>query len=210
MRTGALIRSYGLTKYLTAVLESYSWVDKILVMNHRFREVKERKDETPILTAPFKNAICKSGEGLDQNDVFNIGLEEFKNFNCIFIADNDELFSRLDQQKIAEELQSNDAITCNILDYAKDFEHIFPVRTHHPIVAVKPNARFYDVRCAGGCHRYMQDVNIHHVGYIHTPEDMAWKLEWERIWENDTIVNLIGKLSHEYSMPQEIRDLING
>jgi hypothetical protein len=208
MRTGALIRSYGLTKYLPAVLRSYSWVDKILVMNHRFKSVKERPDNTPTITAQFKNAICKSGEGLNQHDVLNIGLEEFKDFHCVFIADNDELFKRLDQQKVSEELQSNDAITCNILDYAKDFEHIYPVRTHHPIVAVKPVVRFYDVRCAGGCHRYMHGVDLHHAGYIHPPEDIQWKLEWSKPWEHDAITSIIGSLSHEYSMPQEIRDLI--
>jgi hypothetical protein len=208
MRTGALIRSYGLTKYLAAVLRSYSWVDKILVMNHRFKSVKERPDNTPNITAQFKNAICKSGEGLNQHDVLNIGLEDFKDFHCVFISDADELLKRKDQERIAEMVLGDDAINCNVIDYAKDFEHIYPVRTHHPIVAVKPFVRFYDVRCSSGCGRYISNIDLHHVGYTFTPEEIGWKIEWSKPWEHGAVIGIVGSLPHEYSMPQEIRDLI--
>ncbi len=100
MSIGTLIRSYGLTKYLDAVLDSYGWVDKVVVMNHRFKGVKETKDDTALLTAPHKNAILIKGEGLNQHEVFNEGLKEFEGFDCVFIADNDELIQRADQDSI--------------------------------------------------------------------------------------------------------------
>lgn len=38
MPIGCIIRSYHRTQYLPQVLKAYSWVDKIVVANFRFRK----------------------------------------------------------------------------------------------------------------------------------------------------------------------------
>jgi len=129
MRIGALVRSYGLTDYLTPVLEQYKWLDKVLVMNYRFGGVKAIKDDTPLLTVPFKNAICKTGENLNQEEVLNLGLEEFKDFDWVFISDNDELIQRKDQERLIKETEGFQAGKCRVLDY-KDHKNTLPIRSH--------------------------------------------------------------------------------
>jgi len=208
VQIGALVRSYGLTKYLDAVLTSYDWVDKVIVMNHRFKGVKETQDDTALLTQNHKNAVLKKGEGLDQHEVFNEGLKEFEGFDCVFIADNDELIQRTDQDRIVQGIEGFDAVTCKILDYAHSYDLIFPIRGHHPIVAVKPYVKFHDVRCSGCRHKVLSDIYIHHLGYTYTPEEMAWKLDWEKQWENDSVINLLAHVAQRYEMPQEIREML--
>lgn len=207
VQIGALIRSYGLTKYLNAVLTSYDWVDKVIVMNHRFKGVKETQDDTILLTSTHRNAVLKKGEGLDQHEVFNEGLKEFEGFDCVFIADNDELIQRTDQDRIVQGIEGFDAVTCKILDYAHSYDLIFPIRGHHPIVAVKPYVKFHDVRCSGCRHKVLSDIYIHHLGYTYTPEEMVWKLDWEKQWENDSVINLLAHVAQRYEMPQEIREM---
>jgi len=208
VQIGALVRSYGLTKYLDAVLTSYDWVDKVIVMNHRFKGVKETQDDTALLTQNHKNAVLKKGEGLDQHEVFNEGLKEFEGFDCVFIADNDELIQRTDQDRIVQGIEGFDAVTCKILDYAHSYDLIFPIRGHHPIVAVKPYVKFHDVRCSGCRHKVLSDIYIHHLGYTYTPEEMTWKLDWEKQWENDSVINLLAHVAQRYEMPQEIREML--
>lgn len=208
VQIGSLIRSYGLTKYLDAVLTSYDWVDKVIVMNHRFKGVKETQDDTALLTQNHKNAVLKKGEGLDQHEVFNEGLKEFEGFDCVFIADNDELIQRTDQDRIVQGIEGFDAVTCKILDYAHSYDLIFPIRGHHPIVAVKPYVKFHDVRCSGCRHKVLSDIYIHHLGYTYTPDELTWKLDWEKQWENDSVINLLAHVAQRYEMPQEIREML--
>jgi hypothetical protein len=207
MRIGTLIRSYGLTDYLDAVLRSYSWVDKILVMNYRFKDVPPRKDDTALLTIPYKNAEVKTGEGLNQHEVYNLGLEDFKDFDCVFIADNDELITRQDQDKVVGALKDHNGVVGTLIEYARDYEHIYPIRGHKPIIAANPELKFYDVRCAGGSKKQV-DVFIHHFGYVYKDADLDWKLDWERKWEGDNISSFICQSPQRYDMPEEIRKML--
>ena len=208
MLIGALIRSYGLTNYLTAVLDSYSWVDKIVVMNYKFNGVKPIKDDTPLLTAPFKNAILKSGEGLNQHEVLNLGLDELKGFDCIFIADNDELITRADQNRIVEATKEYGGTCCEVIDYARDFQHIFPIRGHRPITSIR-DGRFYDVRCASGSHKFVENAYVHHFGFVHSKEELEWKFDWERPWEHNETIRIFSQIPRLYEMPEEIKELLS-
>jgi hypothetical protein len=36
---------------------------------------------------------------------------------------------------------------------------------------------------------------------------MTWKLDWEKQWENDSVINLLAHVAQRYEMPQEIREM---
>jgi len=209
MKVGALIRCYGLTKYLPVVLRSFEWVDKVLVMNNRFKGVKVREDNTPEICSKFKNVVCKTGEGLDQHDAFNVGLKEFEGFDYVFISDADELIARKDQDFIIASIKDHDAVKCKVIDYARSLDLIFPIRGHEPIVLVKPTTQFYDVRCARGRMLGLPQLFIHHFGYVYPVEDMAWKIDWEKPWEHSSVIDLLARLPICYEMPEEIKEMLN-
>ena len=204
MSIATLVRSYGLTDFLPAVLKSYAWVDKILVMNYRFNQVPPKKDDTVFLTLPFKNVEVMSGDGLSQEGVFNTGLEKLKDFDYVFIADNDELITRADQQKLIDGLGA-EVGTCNLIDY-KDVNNRYPLRGHHPAVIVKPHVRFYDVRCFSAQQKYFPDVNMHHFGFAY--KDLNWKLEWETKLADEGFKNILCYPTVGCEAPEEIRNLI--
>ena len=73
---GALVRSYGLTKYLRAVLKSYDWVDRLLIVNNRFKGVKSREDKTREIAESLnqKNIEIVSDVDLDLHQSLNFGV----------------------------------------------------------------------------------------------------------------------------------------
>jgi hypothetical protein len=204
---GAVIRSYGLTNYLTGVLDSYAWVDKITVMNYRFNSTPPTKDDTAFLTAPFKNARTISGENLDQHVVLNMGVESLKDCELIFIADADEFILRADQQKLIDGMGGVSIGTCDVIDYV-DYNRRFPIRGHKPPVIVRPDVKFYDVRCYQGTGKYFPDVKMHHLGYTYSPQELEWKFNWEKRWEGSTTRDLMCQAHIDSPLPQEIKDLI--
>lgn len=210
MRVGAVVRSYGLTTFLPAVLRSYQWLDKIIVMNYRFNGVKEREDKTREIAIGFRNTLIESGEGADQHCVLNLGLEKMADFDYVFISDADELLTRRDQEKLLSLSSGHDATKCKVIDYARDLFHRYEERDHQPIVLIKPDKRFYDVRCYSGNIRSVDDVYLHHFGYVYSPEEITWKVDWEKPWEHDSVITLLGKVPLACEIPTEIEDLIRG
>lgn len=207
MRVGALIRSYGLTDFLPAVLRSYAWVDKVVVMNHRFRDVKVAEDKTQEIAGSFSNTLVIKGENFDQHEVLNHGLTWFRDFDWVFIADNDELLRHQDQLRLVDETQGFDAAKCPVIDYTAVNERL-PQRDHQPIVLVKPTIRFYDVRCFAGSIKHYDDISMHHFGYAYP--DLTWKLEWEKKWEHDGVSKLLGQVRMPCETPQEIIECLKG
>ncbi len=204
---GTVIRSYGLTTYLTAVLDSYAWVDKIVVMNYRFNGTPPIKDDTTLLTVPFSNAKVMSGENLDQYAVLNMGVESLGDCELIFIADNDELITKEDQQKLIKGMDGSGIGTCDVIDYV-DFHRRFPIRGHKPPVIVRPNVRFFDTRCYHGSAKYFPDVKMHHLGYTYTPKELEWKFDWEKKWEGNTTRDILCQTHIDYPLPNEISKLV--
>lgn len=208
-KIGAIVRSYGLCDYLVPVLKQFSWVDRLVVLNYRFNGVKEYPDKTRKLAGSLNqpNIEIDSGEGLNQHDVLNHGLSRLGDCEFVFISDSDELSTFSDKQRMLAEMGNQEAVLCGLIDYARDFEHIFPIRSHHPVCLVKPHVRFIDVRCVG-CSTKHLNIDIHHFGYVHSKPDMDWKVDWERPWENNTTINLLAQLPMRYQMPEEIREML--
>lgn len=210
-RIAALIRCYGLTRYLKPVLKQYEWVDDILVMNELFRGATETIDDTKnqVIELNQHNVTVNSGLGnLSQAEVFNRGIELLKDYDLIFISDADEFILGEDQDKLVEGMVDHDIGIVNVIDYARNFDHIYPIRTHRPPVIIRPSAKFYDVRCYQGGAKYFKDVNMHHLGFVYTPEELRWKFAWENKDEGKKPENLMCQKVEKYSMPHELRILL--
>lgn len=209
MKIGTLVRSYGLTKYLRAVLKSYDWVDRILVVNYRFKNVKPREDKTKEIIEELgqKNIEVITGIDYGLHQAINYGISKLQDCERIFIADSDELITRGDQQRLLKEFRESGA-RCPLIEYARDYDHIFPIRGHKAITLVKPDVHFYDVRCASGAFPE-SEVYIHHFGYTFNPEEMGWKIDWERPWEHDETIRIYSQIPKLYTMPEEIKEMLN-
>lgn len=203
---GAIIRSYGLTDYLKPVIKQYNWLDKVLVMNHRFNGVIPTNDNTQETVKELNqpNVEIMVGEELMPHEVLNVGLDKFKEFETVFISDSDELICTKDQKEFCEGLGGFDVGICTIIDYAKDFNHRYPIRGHRPPVIVKPFVKFYDNRCYVGKSKHFPNILMHHLGYTYL--DLKWKLKWEERWEGQAIYDLMNHPPFPYEMPEEIKE----
>lgn len=211
MRIGALVRCYGLTNYLRPVLKSYDWVDRLLVVNYRFIHVQEREDKTKeiALSLGQKNIEVIQGCDNDLHQALNIGVELLKDCDAIYIADADELIAKSQQKLLLEGFKESGGARCPLIEYAGDYRHIYPIRGHQPIVLIKPDIRFYDVRCAGGAFKSFPDIYVHHFGFMFNREEMGWKIGWERRWEGDETIRIYSQIPSLYEMPEEIKEMLN-
>jgi len=210
-RIGTLIRCYGLTKYLKPVLKQYEWVDEILVMNQPFKNTPHTVDNTKEIVSEVnqQNVVLSSVYGnFSQEEVFNKGIELLKDYDLIFISDADEFLLGDDQDELISGMQDHDIGIVNVIDYAKDFNHRYPIRTHKPPVIIRPQVRFYDVRCYQGGAKYFKDIYMHHLGYVYTPEELKWKFDWEKEDEGKKPGNIMCQKVEDYSMPHELRTLL--
>lgn len=206
---GVVVRCYGLTNYLPGIFKQYAWVDKIAVMNYRFNRVEASPDDTKEAVAKLNQPNVKvySGENLDQHSVLNMGAEILSDCELIFISDADEFILRNDQQKLIDGMGGESIGTCDVVDYV-DLNRRYPIRGHKPPVIVRPNVRFYDVRCYQGSAKYFPDVKMHHLGYTYTPKELEWKFKWEKEWEGSTTRDLMCQTHIDSPLPQEIKDLL--
>lgn len=212
MRLGTLIRSYGIIDFLRPCIKQYDWVDKIIVMNYRFPTTTPREDKTEEICQTFNGKVnLFKGEGYKLNEVLNLGLEKFSGFDFVFVADSDEFITQADQRELIKRMVDNPGIACgqiSMYDYAKDFDHIYPIRTHKPpTLCVPGKMSFYETRCLQGIGKIFPDIFQHHLGYLFKPSDMEWKYNWERPVDKWAL-EIEGQVSLPGNLPQEIRDLI--
>ena len=210
MRIGALVRSYGTTKYLRAVAKQYDWVDRLLIMNYRFNGVIPRQDGTRDILQELNqpNVEIMTGENFNQHEVFNLGFSMLKDCDYIFVSDSDEIITKQDQKKMVDGIEDYDAGVCNIIDYKTDYYHRIPQRTHKPLVLAKNTLKFYDVRCyTGRCKEF--PINIHHFGFVNEEADIQWKFNWEKAWEGSTIGDLYGQPVLPCELPKDVEEMLN-
>lgn len=215
MRVGALIRSYGLTDFLKACIKQYAWVDRIVVMNYRFKGVAERPDRTEEICKELNlpNLFLYKGSDLQMHEVLNLGLEHQKEAatDYVFVADSDEFITQADQRDLLNRLIKDEGIHCgqiSMYDYTKDMNGVYPVRTHKPPVLCRPSRMyFYETRCLQGIGKIYGDIFLHHVGYSFDKEGMEWKYAWEKPVDKWAL-EIEAQRSVPGALPEEIRNLI--
>ena len=209
MLIGALILSYGDGQFLRPVIKQYLRLDKILVMNYLFPQSEPFPDETKSICNELGVEV-KSGEGLNQEDVLNLGIQSFAGFHTIFMSDADEFIMRADQDEIIkrQKAQPHNYITLPMIEYAGDLYHKYEERGHKPVCVVTPETRFYDVRCVCGAGRQFNDIYMHHLGFIANEERMAWKRKKQIITNRyDAVEQHMCRKIEPYQPPQELLDL---
>lgn len=224
IKIGAIVRCYYITEYLKRVLKHLKDLDSIAVMNYRFNRVKEAKDNTQEIVKELKQDNVKlfTGEGLEQHEIFNKGLERLNDCDFVFILDADEFLLKFDRKKIIDDMTEKGFGYgfAKVIDY-RDLEHIYPIRTHKPVVCVKPIPHklpqnvFYQVRnVMGASGSQLPDVYLHHFGYALNKENMEWKKN--NLWyilkegEENELNRIMAQDYRPYVMPEELKEIING
>ena len=214
--------AYHATQYLPLVLKQYEWVDKIVVLNYRFPSVPVSSDNTEEIVSSFKhpNIVIKSGEGLQQHEIRNLGINLMQDCDAVFISDADEFIFKPDQDKIVRALAERSAeckpasyVACTIVDYNGDLYHALPQRSYYTTVAIAPrDVKFRRLRDAGnyGSCICLPEVVMHHLGFVFTPELMDWKANWEYKEEQHSKQELLNNwaVKREVTPPQELLEML--
>ena len=191
MRVGALIKSYHSTQFLPLVLKQYEWVDKIVVMNYRFKTVEPTTDDTIEICKKFghPNLSVYSGDDLEQHDILNVGLDLLKGCDLVWIGDADEIILPEDQNIIMNRMADRRPLhglaqyaTCKMVDYNGDLYHASPQRPYDVMVMAVPSAvRFSKIRMIEkNIHEAkMSYATVHHLGLCLDPNVIDWKAGWE-------------------------------
>lgn len=215
VKIGAIVRCYHLTQFLEKVLKNLAWVDKIILANFRYKGVEPAFDDTEQIYKKINlpNIIFKKGEDLEQYEVFNLCMKDLKGYDYVFINDADEILLRNDQLKILNDLMDTkkDIALCKVLDYAKDFYHIYPIRTHMPIVVANSNCvwREGEKRTPNyGEGLKVEKSYLHHFGYI--VNDLDWKIKNAWHTNKNEIQEMMGQETLKFSPPRELLDIMEG
>ena len=184
MKTAAVVLSYHLTRHLKGVLKHLSTLDKVLVINERLKGVKEQLDKTEAIVKKLNqpNVELITGEGSEQHEVLNKGIQLLDSYDMVFINDADEFIIPRDRNRIIEKMIDSDADAgfCNVIDYF-NMSLAYPMRGHKAVVVVKPkNVKFYDNRCLQfGSGVQFDGMFIHHFGFAMGEDSIKWKLKVE-------------------------------
>jgi hypothetical protein len=216
-KIGLLIRCYHATQYLEKVLKQYAWVDKIVLLNYRYNSVEETTDDTKEIFDKFEHPdkVFKSGKGVRQCDILNLGVDELQDCSIAFIADADEFINPKEQQDICRILRESDAsgVIVGIVDYNGDLYHASPERGHLTVVAIKPQkTRFGHIRTLDSKILYRcPQIVMQHLGLVFTPEVIDWKSNWEHIEEGHgrDILLKDWAVKREVTPPQWLLEMLN-
>ena len=199
LKIATLIRCYHATEFLERVLKNYSWVDKILIMNYRFKSVKPISDDTAEIAAKFSNTEVIKGQGIAQHDILNLGLQKLADYDYVFISDADEFIFPAEQKLMVKTLhdRGKDYGFCMIKDYLYDINHCMPQRHGHFVTIVKPGkTKFVHIRRNTFVQEKRQDFHflVHHLGFALNPTDLAWKMKWESVEERTNVAQNVKRL----------------
>lgn len=223
MKVGAYICSYHATQYLPLVLKQYEWVDKIVVMNYRFKTVEPTTDNTREICEKFghKNLIIESGEGLEQHEIRNRGLDLLSDCDIAWTSDADEIILPDDQNMIMNRMADRRPLVglacyanCKIVDYNGDLYHASPQREGYVTVMVAPKlVRFSRLRnLEHNIHEArFPHVTMHHLGLVFTPEVVNWKSHWEYKEEGHSREELVNNwaVRRDVTPPRELLDFLD-
>lgn len=221
LRVGAVIKSYHMTHFLPLVLEQLRWVDKIVVMNYRFKTACHASDDTKEICDEFghSNLIVDSGSGLTQGEIHNKGMDSVRDCDLSWILDADEILLKKDQGVILERMADRtpklgrpDFARCSFIDYKNDLYHASPKRPGGVTIIVDPKAvKFGRIREIENtiCCADFPYINVHHMMTVFPPHVLSWKADWEYREEGIPKEKLLDnwKLSRDVDPPNELLEL---
>lgn len=212
MKIGAILRSYKLTSYLRYVLKNLSDIDLVIVPTGPYANVLPSEDNTVEIIRDLKqpNVLVKPHKGFEQKDLFNECMSYMKDMDFVLVNDADEILLKKDREEIIRRMvdKKANAGMCSVIDYQSD-SSAFPIRTHKPVVVIKPEVRFDGNRSvAYGDGVMADDIYLHHFGYCMNPEEMLWKLK--NIWyEKDSFLEIVSQSPTEIPKPKELLEVFS-
>lgn len=223
LKIGALIVSYHSTKYLPIVLKMYEWVDRKVVMNYRYKTVAPTTDNTKEICAQFGRGdlIVESGDGIEQHEIRNRGLDILSDCDLVWVSDADEIILPDDQSIIMNRMADRRPLcglashaTCNVVDYNGDMYHASPQRGGLTMVIAEPKKiRFSHIRSIekNNAEARMPHATMHHLGLVFDDQTLDWKAEWEHKEERQTKESILRDwgVRRNVTPPVELLELIN-
>jgi len=179
-----------LDKYLDMVIKNFRMWEVVCISQHSFRAESEA-------TARNKS------------------LKALKGCNYVFIVDSDEIILPRDQETLVKRMidKQRDVGFCSVINYAKDFKHIYKQTAHKPAVIVRPDrVSFYDDRCLRfeeGL--FCDDIYIHHFGFMFDDAIMEWKKTNYPTEKNQREIDeIMNREVEPFEPPKELMELLNG
>jgi hypothetical protein len=181
---------------LKNVLENLKDIDLILlaVCNYTNDDCKTDIEEI-VKSLDQDNVYCAYFKKMEQKDLFNKCVKRLKQLGAkvILINDADEILLKKDRDFIVNGMLENefdfDAIHCSVIDYSKmDCSEMFEMRTHKPVVAIKPVSVFDGNRSVGSGKTF-ENITLHHFGYAMDESNLNWKMN--NLWYKRGSANAI-------------------
>lgn len=210
----AIVRCYSLTFMLDKVLRNLSDIDFVLLAVCNYTD-SEKPCEVWELVKNLnqKNVYCVNFPKMSQKDLFNECIIRLSRMGSeiILINDADEILLRDDRDRIISEMISNqndfDAVNVSVVDYSNmEASERYELRTHKPVVAVKPNARFNGNRSVEQG-ALMEKTTLHHFGYALDENDMNWKMK--NLWyQRESAQKIINSPKEKANPPLELMEVM--
>lgn len=200
---------------LARVLKNLADIDFILLAVCNFTDTKDdSKVEKIVKELKQNNIYCAYFPKMEQRELFNICIKRLSNLGSevILINDADEILLKKDRNKIINKMRENitdfDAVNVSVIDYSEmDCSEVHEMRTHKPVVAVKPFVVFNGNRSVEQG-ALMEDIKLHHFGYAMEPEDLYWKMN--NLWyERESAQKIINSSVEEFEAPIELLEVMN-
>lgn len=177
----AIVRCYKLNWMLDKVLKNLADIDLVwLAICNYTNDNCEDLTSGIVRGLQQENVACIFYKPMAQKDLFNKCVQKLKSLGAtyILINDADEILLKGDREKAIKKMSEEnlDSMHCTVIDYADMGcnEH-YEIRTHRPVIAIKPCAVFDGNRSVGTSGGLMEEINLHHFGHALNESDMEWK-----------------------------------
>lgn len=186
MRVGVHIPCYKMTYFLSAVLRSVSWMDRILVTNSNMpwddTQVQEDNTEEICNKSGLDNLeLLKGSWSKDsEHNQRNMAMKVFSDCDYIFLLDSDEIMNLGDQRRILEvaaQTPEMEAFGVRTIPYFNDLSHrALYDEGNTPLALVKPSVRFFITRCISQPWKDLSsEFSIHHFKFLQPKSDIGWR-----------------------------------
>lgn len=211
----AIVRCYNLTFMLDRVLRNLSDIDFVLLAICNYTDADEpSKVEAVVRDLNQNNVYCVHFPKMSQKDLFNNCIKRLSRLGSeiILINDSDEILLKDDRNRIIDKMLANateyDAVNVSVIDYADmGCSERYEIRTHKPVVAIKPFAFFNGNRSVEQG-ALMDSINLHHFGYAMSQPEMDWKMN--NLWyEKESAQKIINSRKEKANPPLELMEVLN-